>query len=132
DEDAEQHAAEIIAVGNGVAEEIAQQHREEDVGGDEPDEDGGDELDAVDEAVHGVAGRVHALRHTKPLSPPRRERGLHAVPDQYCALNFTSSSLRAASAFSGSTPAFLAPSAHFADKGSTAFRQSASCSAEIR
>ena len=60
DEDAQQQPAEVVAVGNGVAEEVAQQHREEDVGRDEPDEERGDELDPVDEAVHAVARRSHA------------------------------------------------------------------------
>src|SRR6202044_1511799 len=57
DENAEQQPAEIVAVGNLHAEEIAQHHRDEDVERDDADEKGGDQLDAVDEHVHRVAGR---------------------------------------------------------------------------
>src|ERR1700687_357884 len=52
---AQQQAAEIVSVGNLDAEEITQQHRDEDVGGDQSDEKGRDQLDAVDETVHQVA-----------------------------------------------------------------------------
>ncbi len=55
DQDAQQQPSEIVAVRDLVAEEIAQQHRDEDVRGNDADEDRGEELDAVDEAVHAAA-----------------------------------------------------------------------------
>ena len=45
-QDAEQELAEIVAIGNRHAEEVAQQDRDEDVGGDDADEDRGHQLDA--------------------------------------------------------------------------------------
>ena len=54
DQDAQQQLAEIVAVGNLHAEEIAQQHRDKDVCRHEPDKGGSDPFDAVDHAIHDV------------------------------------------------------------------------------
>src|SRR5712691_9390211 len=45
DQDAQQQAAEVVAVGDRDVEEVTQQHRDEDIGGDNPDEECGEELD---------------------------------------------------------------------------------------
>src|SRR5262249_17721340 len=55
DQDAKQHAPEVITVRNLIGEEVAQQHRNEDVGRDHADEERGNQFDAVDETVHLVA-----------------------------------------------------------------------------
>src|SRR5580704_18036851 len=60
-ENAEQKPAEIVAVGNLHAEKLAQHHRDEDVERHDADEEGGNQLDAVDENVHRIARR-HILR----------------------------------------------------------------------
>jgi hypothetical protein len=54
DQDAEQEPPEIVGIGNLDAEEIAQQHRDEDVDGNQTDKECRDQLDAVDETVHRV------------------------------------------------------------------------------
>ena len=51
DQHAEQQAAEVVAVGNRDAEEIAQQHGHEDVGGDDADKQRGQKLDGIDEPI---------------------------------------------------------------------------------
>ena len=52
----------VVGVRNLDGEEIAQQHRDENVGGDNADEKGGDQFDAVDEAVHQIAvARRHGV-----------------------------------------------------------------------
>src|SRR5205807_6723025 len=58
DQDPQQQSAEIVAVGYLNAEEVAQQNRDEDIGGDHADKKRGDELDRVDEAVHTAAPEI--------------------------------------------------------------------------
>ena len=55
DQNAEQQPAEVVGIRNLHAEEVAQHDRDEDVGGDDADEAGGDQLDEVDEPVHRAA-----------------------------------------------------------------------------
>ena len=57
DQDAEQEPAEIVGVRDLHREEVAQQDRDEDIERDNADKEGGDQLDAVDEAVHEAARR---------------------------------------------------------------------------
>ena len=54
DQDAQKEPSEVVAVGNLNAEEVSQQDRAEDVGGDDADEERGQQLDPVDEAVHAA------------------------------------------------------------------------------
>ena len=62
-QDAEEKAAEIVAVGDRHREEIAQQHGDEDIDRDDADERRGDQFDAVDETVH-----VSALHGAGPFT----------------------------------------------------------------
>jgi hypothetical protein len=52
DDDAEHQHAEIVGIGNREAEEVAQQHRDEDVERNHTDEKGGDPFNGIDESVH--------------------------------------------------------------------------------
>src|SRR5262249_13669921 len=136
------------------AEEITQQHRHEDVGRHDPDEDGRHPFDRVDEAVHVVAGhdgafgvyppvfgegeaqlcrvgkakRAHRLsrwaRRYAPLPTLRSPRGF--APPQYPALYFASWSLSSFIATTGSTPTLRTLSAQVFSSGSAAFFHCAS------
>src|SRR5262249_56618347 len=55
DQDAQEKPSEIVTVGNLDAEEVSQQDRGEDVGGDDADEERSQQLDPIDEAVHRAA-----------------------------------------------------------------------------
>src|SRR5580692_11829202 len=61
-ENAEQQAADVEGIGNRIAEQIAQQHRDEDVDGNNTDKAGRDPFDRVDEAIHEVARHVSLRR----------------------------------------------------------------------
>src|SRR6185436_17073978 len=54
DEDAEQKLAKVVAVGNADA-EVAQHNGDEYVGRNDADENGGRQLDTIDEGVHAAA-----------------------------------------------------------------------------
>jgi len=55
DQDAQKESSEVVAVGNLDAEEVSQQDRGEDIGGDDADEERGQQLDPIDEAMTGSA-----------------------------------------------------------------------------
>jgi hypothetical protein len=70
DQHAQQQAAKVVAVGDRDGEEIAQQHRNENVCGDDPDEERGQQLDGIDEAIHEVGFHAPALSRMKPIAAP--------------------------------------------------------------
>ena len=72
DEDAEQQAAEIVGIGNGRVEQIAEQDGDENVDRDNADERRGGKLDAVDEPIHRIGGRCPARRPSAAVMDPRR------------------------------------------------------------
>src|SRR5262249_23053252 len=55
DQNAEKKPPEVVTVRNLHAEEISQQHRSEDIGGDDANEERRQELDAIDETIHPIA-----------------------------------------------------------------------------
>src|SRR5690348_132448 len=111
DQDAQQHPAEIVGIGNRRAEQIAKQDGDENVDGDNADERGGGELDAVDEPVHRIG------RHAR--APPGR-RSAH-IPAPYLAI----AALSSVSAASGSAPACFTALAQLASSGFTVARHAA-------
>jgi hypothetical protein len=54
DQDAQHQTTEVVSVRDRGAEEFAQQHRDEDVGGHQSDEHGGHPLDGINDAVKDV------------------------------------------------------------------------------
>ena len=109
DEDAEQQAADIVAVRYRPDEDVAEENRYESDEGDDGEKSRRRHFNAVDEAVDRTAVIDAANHHfAKALCLARSAR----------------SSFIAAT---GSTPAFLTPSAHFFSSGSAAFFHSAVC-----
>ena len=110
--------AEIVGVGDLDGEEVAQQHRDEDVGGDQADEDRRDPLDRVDEAVHEAALHVTLPPGARDVAAPSmiarpiRARAGLSSRRPVRRLCFASVALRVLQIASGSPPAFLTASAH--------------------
>src|SRR6185437_1747453 len=114
DQDAQQHAAEVVAVRDLQA-EAAQRDGDEDVGCDQPHEQGGDRLDRVDDAVHHTA--LHA-------DPPTRPPGRQSPAPYFLMLSSNSFQI-----WSGLPPALATASAHCFCSGAAAVFQAFSWSA---
>src|SRR6266436_5530039 len=154
DQNAKQKLAEIVAVGNRCAEEVAQQHGKKNIDRDDSHEDGRHPFDRVDEAVHAVAGHdgpfgVHPSpssgrvaersevgwgptarpcrgKDPTPTLPEDGEGAARSPRPQYPALYFASWSLSSFMAAAGSTPTLRTLSAQVFSNGSAAFFHCAS------
>jgi len=149
DQDAQQQAAEVVAIGDRDTEEIAQQHRNEHVGGDNSDKERGQELDGIDEAIHEVGFHAPAPSRMKPIAVLSRRRRRkfrrrqldHQRPacseapptdaGQYAALYWASDCLSSFMMAAGSPPALRTLSVHCACSGSADFFHSSSCASVI-
>ena len=115
DQDAEQHAAEVVAVGDLTREELAQQHRDEDVGRDD--------ARRTIAASHSIASMKRSIarsRRTRAMAAPSARRAVYR--GRRCTWRRSRLQRRPSTA-SGSPPALLHASAHCAFSGATALRQ---------
>src|SRR5450759_5087577 len=132
DQNAEQQAADIERIRDRIVEEIAQQHRDENIGGDNADKSRRDPFDRIDETIH------RRPLHVRSRPPGMQgENGGGKIPAAVAngmrcyfarALYLASEARSSVIAASGSAPVFLTASAQVLISGSDAFFHSAVCS----